>query len=289
VIGAAGAAHGSLRLKDGKVVDSPDADYAGSDSFDYTLSDGHGGSATGTVDLTVRNQRPLAAADDVLVPLNRIVVIDVLAADTDPNGDPLTVTGTSLPAHGTATFTADGLVTYTPDRGYLGDDTFTYDVSDGRGRMDTGTVSVSVANLPPVAVDDDAVAGGDAGSAITIEALTNDTDRNGDEVTIVDVSTPAHGAVTLSPSGDIVYDPADDYAGTDTFTYTIGDGREAFSVATITVGVRNRNPRPEPTASPPRAGCPPRSTSSATTPTRTAYSWAWRRSAPSATRAGPWS
>jgi hypothetical protein len=83
------------------------------------------------------------ATDDSATTVNGIpVTINVLRNDSDPNGDPLTVTGVSQPAHGTAEINPDSTVTYDPVCSFQGIDTFTYTISDGQGGTDTGLVSV---------------------------------------------------------------------------------------------------------------------------------------------------
>ena len=94
------------------------------------------------------NGAPTAATDQVTVGEDEAVVIDVLDNDTDPEGDALTVTAVAQPANGTAAVTDDGeTVTYTPDAGYSGSDTFTYTVTDADGNTATGTVTVEVIQL----------------------------------------------------------------------------------------------------------------------------------------------
>ena len=86
---------------------------------------------------------PPVAVDDTATTVNGFpVTINVLANDSDPDGDPLTVTGVTDPPNGTAVNNGDGTVTYTPDCGFVGIDTFDYTISDGQGGMDTGTVTV---------------------------------------------------------------------------------------------------------------------------------------------------
>ena len=119
---------------------TPDANYSGSDSFTYNISDGNGGVDQGTVSITVThvNQAPTANPDSKTLLENAgSTPIDVLANDTDPDGDTLTVTGVSNPPHGTATVDGDaGGVHYTPDANYSGSDSFTYNISDGNGGVD---------------------------------------------------------------------------------------------------------------------------------------------------------
>ena len=90
------------------------------------------------------NTAPIATDDDATTTKRTPVTIDVLANDRDPDGGALTVTGTSTPAHGTATVEADGSVTYQPERSFRGSDTFTYTIADAAGGTDTATVSVTV-------------------------------------------------------------------------------------------------------------------------------------------------
>jgi hypothetical protein len=135
---------------------------------------------------------------------------------------------------------ADGTITYTPDPDFHGTDRYTYTVTSG-GVTETATVTVTVNPVtdPPVAQPDD---GGEArqGRDKTFspaELLGNDTDVDGDPLTIVAVSpTSANGGtVILNPDGSVTYRPPAGFAGTDTFTYTIGDGRGGFSTATVTI------------------------------------------------------
>ena len=79
----------------------------------------------------------------------------MLDNDQDPNGDALTAVKDSDPAHGTLALAADGSFVYTPATGYTGPDQFTYHANDGTADSNTATVRFTVAQDPPVAVDDD--------------------------------------------------------------------------------------------------------------------------------------
>jgi len=137
---------------DGQTVTyMPNANFTGTDTFSYVVSDGKGGTATGSVTVTVNgpsgpNQAPTAANDSATVSAGSSVTIDVLANDGDPNGDPLTITIDGPPSHGTATVT-NGKVVYTPNAGFSGADSFTYIVSDGKGGTATATVTIAVTTV----------------------------------------------------------------------------------------------------------------------------------------------
>lgn len=95
------------------------------------------------------NRPPIAAADSTTTTPGTPVVISVLNNDSDPDGDPLTVTSIAQPANGTAVINPDGTITYTPNPGFVGTDTFTYTISDGRGGTATATITVTVSAAPP--------------------------------------------------------------------------------------------------------------------------------------------
>jgi hypothetical protein len=136
--------HGTTSISNGMVVYTPASNYAGPDSFAYTVSDGHGGQAVASVAVNVVSQNPSANTDTVQIPGNSSNnAIDVLANDTDPGHFPLTVISATTPAHGTAIVSSTGVL-YTPKPGYSGPDTFTYKASDGHGGTATGTVDITV-------------------------------------------------------------------------------------------------------------------------------------------------
>jgi large repetitive protein len=100
--------------------------------------------ATSAVSLTVVNPGPVAAADSATMVKGNPVTVNVLANDSEPGGDPLTVRETSTPAHGATVINADGTITYTPAADYIGTDSFTYTVCDPSGQCATQTVSLIV-------------------------------------------------------------------------------------------------------------------------------------------------
>ncbi|QEN12031.1 tandem-95 repeat protein [Mycobacterium sp. ELW1] len=240
VTGISQPGHGSAVLDGGTLTYTPDADFHGVDSLTYTVSDGHGGTATGTVSVTVTsvNDAPIAGGDAVTTAEDTAVSIStvtLLGNDSDKDGDTLSVTGISQPGHGSAVLDG-GTLTYTPDADFHGVDSLTYTVSDGHGGTVTGTVSVTITpvNDAPTAVNDSASTA--PNTAVTIDVLGNDTDVDGDPLSVTVAGTAAHGTVAVNEDGTITYTPNENYTGTDSFTYTISDGTTGNSAA-VTVKV----------------------------------------------------
>jgi hypothetical protein len=141
-------ANGMVVINPDKTVTyTPAPGFTGSDGFTYTVGDGRGGTAQGTVTVTVRNRPPVAGADSAATDANTPVDVPVLANDNDPDGHPLTVTAVMQPGHGTAVRNPDNSVTYAPAAGFSGSDGFGYTVADGRGGTAQGMVTVTVQGL----------------------------------------------------------------------------------------------------------------------------------------------
>ncbi|MBT1678577.1 Ig-like domain-containing protein [Curtobacterium aurantiacum] len=222
--------HGLVKIAaDGSFSYGAEKGYSGPDSFTYTAKDGSGATVTATVRLTVL---PTATADAVTATAGSSATGNVLDNDL---GTGLTVTGSSAPAHGSATVRPDGSYSYTPASGFSGTDSFTYTVTDGSGGTDTVTVTVQVA---PAAQDDTVtVAAGGTATAGTraTGVLGNDS---GAGLTVASNTTPSHGALTLDgATGTFTYTPAEGYSGPDAFTYTAVDGSGSPSTATVTITV----------------------------------------------------
>ncbi|MDB9707976.1 Ig-like domain-containing protein, partial [Planktotalea frisia] len=216
--------------------------FEGTDLIRYTIEDGNGGTDEGIVRVSVRddapgNQAPTAVDDKATTPEDTLLEdIDVLGNDTDPEGDPLTVTGATAP-NGTVTINPDGTLDYQPDPGFSGPDTISYVIDDGNGNTDTGTVAVTVgSNGPPVATDDALQTTPEDTLLEDINVLGNDTDPDGDPLTVT-VATAPNGTVTINPDGTLDYLPDPGFTGTDTITYTITDGISGSDTATVPVTV----------------------------------------------------
>ena len=241
------ASHGTVAcLGGGGCSYTPVADYSGPDSFQYTISDGHGGTDTATVNITVtpENTPPVADDDAISTLEDNAGATNVLVGDTDVDGDTLSVS-TSAPtaAHGTVSCAAGGVCTYTPSANYNGPDSFDYTVSDGRGKSDTGTVTVTVlpGNDAPLAVDDSLSTPEE--TAGQVDVLPNDTDLEGDSLSVTGSTNGAHGTASCDAT-TCTYTPALNYTGADTFTYTVSDGNGGTDTGSVSVTVTGVNDAP---------------------------------------------
>ena len=199
---------------------------------------------------TPGNSPPVAVADTATTTAGTPVNIAVLANDSDPNNDPLNITTVSNPLNGTATINrngtptnlADDFVTYTPNAGFSGSDSFTYTISDGTTAR-SAPVSVTVTppgNGPPVAVADTATT--TAGTPVNIAVLANDSDPNNDPLNITTVSNPLNGTATINRNGTPT-NLADDFV-----TYTPDAGLTAVLTALPTRSPTERRPDPRQSA-----------------------------------------
>ena len=187
------------------------------------------------------NQAPVAVDDVATVTSGGSVIIAVLANDSDPDGSsstPFFVAGATTPTSGSAVVVGTD-IEYTADADFVGDDTFTYQVSDGELTAEASvTVTVTEApNTAPVAVNDRA--GTRWGSPVVADVVANDTDADGDALVLLDVDRPAHGRADMV-RGRVRYTPVGRFVGVDTVTYTVGDGRGGETVGTLRVRVSPR-------------------------------------------------
>ncbi|MDP2243070.1 tandem-95 repeat protein, partial [Pseudomonas sp.] len=145
IVSVQGATHGTVELVGGNVVFTPDANYNGSATFTYTVSDGLGGLSTATVTVGIKavNDAPVAVADSAITNEDTPVTINVLANDTDVDGDILTVTGATA-SNGTVVVNADNTLSFTPVSNYSGTALIQYSISDGKGGTSSAQVTVSV-------------------------------------------------------------------------------------------------------------------------------------------------
>jgi hypothetical protein len=235
------AAGGSAQVSGSEVLFIPAPGFNGTVTFNYLVEDSFGGASSGLVTVVVTpaplpvNHAPVANNGSYTIAQNASLTGTVIA--TDPDGNGLTYSVATPPSSGTLMFSATGEFTYTPALNFTGTVTFQFLASDG-SLSATGTVTVTVnaitpVNLPPVAVNDTATVA--QGGTVTINALANDSDPDGDALSIT-TATSANGTVVIS-SGKLVFTPNASFNGTATISYTISDGKGGTATATVTVTV----------------------------------------------------
>lgn len=237
------------------LVYTPAPAFFGQEAFTYTVSDGHGGADTATVTVTVSDVTETPTANDDTATVTEDSsdnMIDVLANDTDPDaGDTLMVSAVAQGSRGgDIEIAADGLsLKYTPAANISGEETFTYTVSDGKGGTDTATVAVRITavNDPPTAAPDTfPVAEGSTDNKLDVLANDSFAPDEGESLEITELGAPSAGG-TIEIAADklrLIYTPADDFVGNETFTYTIDDGTGITATAMVTVQVGDVNDPP---------------------------------------------
>lgn len=193
---------------------------------------------------------PVAAADSYSLAEDEALDLaspGVLGNDTDPQGDPLSAVLVSGPSHGTLQLRANGSFRYVPDADYTGDDSFSYQASDGSTSSSplTVTLTISAVNDAPVAQNDSY--GTDEDQTLTVATpgvLGNDLDVEGNPVTASLVSEPNSGTLQLHADGSFQYTPAPDFHGPMSFTYRVNDGTLGSNVATVSLTIRPVNDPP---------------------------------------------
>jgi hypothetical protein len=235
---AASALNGSVVIEaDDHLTYTPNPDFSGTDWIRYGVEDGDGDTddAVVAVDVAPVNDLPVATEDSASTVEDTLVTINVLGNDSDVDGDTLTVTAASA-LNGSVAIGAGGSLVYTPDVDFAGTDTISYTISDGAGGTANASVSVIVAavNDAPVAVDDTATTAED--TPVSIDVLGNDTDVDGDPLTVTSASA-TNGTVVVEGDGSLTYTPNAAFTGADVITYEISDGAGGTATASVAVDV----------------------------------------------------
>ncbi|MDS4013282.1 MAG: Ig-like domain-containing protein, partial [Candidatus Accumulibacter sp.] len=241
-----GPAHGTLVVNpDFSFTYTPDANWNGSDRFSYRVSDGELDSPLATVHLTVApvNDAPVIAPQRVTVDEDTPVPVDLLAAASDVDGDTLTVTLTTAPQHGRFTQNADGTWTYVPTTDWNGQDSASFDLSDGT--LSTSAqieFTVTPVNDAPVLADQDL--SGFEDTPLAGSLLTTASDTEAAPLTATLISGPAHGTLVVNPDFSFTYTPDANWNGSDRFSYRVSDGELDSPLATVHLTVAPVNDAP---------------------------------------------
>ncbi|WP_052306882.1 Ig-like domain-containing protein [Chitinophaga pinensis] len=243
VIGATNPANGIVTVNtDGTFVYIPNPNFNGIDAFTVVISDGNGGTATVTVNITVTpvNDAPTGTGDTRTTPRN--TPVNGAVSGTDVDGDVLTYTLGTPPANGTAVVNTDGTYTYTPNAGYSGPDSFTIIISDGNG----GTVTVTV-DITVTAINNAPTGTGDSQTTLEdtpVNGAVTGNDADGDPLTYVLGTAPANGGVIVNADGTYIYTPNANYNGPDNFTILISDGNGGSITVPVSIIVTPVNDAP---------------------------------------------
>lgn len=191
-----------------------------------------------------RATTPIANDDTATTVVNTAAYISVLDNDSDPDLEPIQVTNSTDPEHGSVSCTSGGICVYVPADGYTGTDSFAYEVSDGveTARADVAvTITAVPGNRSPTAVDDDLTAGSGAWAFLFV--LDNDSDPDSDTLQVNSASTPEHGTIDCSAGVYCVYVSDIGYSGPDAFTYVVADKRGGTDIGAVALSVEpNHDP-----------------------------------------------
>ncbi len=184
---------------------------------------------------TYANSPPVAVNDSATTASNTPVTLSVLTNDNDPDGNTISITSATTAIGGTVTANTNS-VTFAPDLGFSGVTTFSYTISDGNATA-TASVSVTVlpaANVAPIVRAD--AASTNSGVPVTIAVLGNDTDANGDALSVTGVTTNVLLGTATTNGTTVTYTPRLGTSGVQPFTYTVSDG-QATATGNVTVNV----------------------------------------------------
>lgn len=242
-----GPTNGTVTMaEDGSFLYTPNAGFAGTDTFTYAASDG-AEAATAVVTIVVNDviAPPLTHGDAYNVAEDMALDISgaggVLANDFDPQGLAMTAEIVTPPEHGTLTLNSDGSFHYVPNANYHGGDSFIYRAKNSAGETTEGTATILVetVNDVPNAGDDSftVAAGGVVQTTAATGVMTNDSDVENGPLTATLLYGPAHGTIVFGGDGSFTYTPAAGYVGNDEFFYQLNDGIANSNVARATISV----------------------------------------------------
>jgi len=238
-----------------KISVAPVANAYGTTVISIIASDGDL-TATAAFQLKVIpvNDTPVAVNDSVEV--NEVVstgseltaprtttTIDLTANDIDIEDDTLKIVSIYDVENGIVANTSGGEVTVSARGDFVGDVTFSYTVMDSNGATADADVTVTILpqNDPPRLTDDSRTI--DEDEPVSIAVLENDTDIEGDTLTIDSTTQPENGSVTFT-ADSVTYTPTKDYYGNDTFQYTVSDGNGGTATATVSIKINPVNDAP---------------------------------------------
>jgi hypothetical protein len=250
-------ANGTVSLKaDGSFLYTPQANFTGTDTFTYRAVDNSGSAtnkstpATVTLNINATNTPPTAvnqrysATEDTILTVS--VANGLTKGGTDPEGAKLSAIIVSQPTKGTLTASADGSFVYNPNNNLNGNDSFTYQLSDGfaRSTVRTAKIEIAAVNDTPPVVNDTISAQNDVANQTLPDVIANDRlAKNVDGIETLslasfDTTTKQGGTLRLGTTGRLIYTPKAGFSGTDAFNYVVRDAGGATNTGSVTLNVR---------------------------------------------------
>ncbi len=246
--------HGQVKLQtNGNFLYIPDADFHGTDSFEYQITDATGATSAATVHInpiSPINDKPVATGDAFEGSEDEsleIDVSDILSNDLDIDGDSLSAAIKTQPAHGTVLDLGNGKWRYVPKLNFHGIDKFRYEVSDGQGGSHAAFVTIDVRpfNDNPVAGADRFETDEDTSVTFTHELLlANDSDPEAEQLVIQLLDQPSHGTLTENGDGTFTFTPDANFSGSQRVQYRVSDASGGSSLGVINFDVQSVNDRP---------------------------------------------
>lgn len=214
---------------------TPNADFNGSDSFTFIATDGIIDSGVGVVHIAITSDNDAPRANDLLLDTDGENNIGIRLTADDIDGDSLDFMVLNPPVEGELSGIAPDL-TYTANGSFSGNDSFTFKANDGIEDSNTAIVTIRVSrdNKAPVAINDEVEV--NAGDSVTIAVLENDSDANGDPISLVS-ATVALGSLTITEDSHLLYQTASNFVGDILAQYSISDGRGRHATADILIHV----------------------------------------------------
>jgi T1SS-143 domain-containing protein len=229
---SASADHGTVSINANGTLDYlPDSNFNGTDLITYNISDGQGGTASATVTITVNATDDLNAADDSFVTNEDVAISNTVASnDSTTSGGTLSFSLNTDVTHGTLSLDSDGSFVYTPDLNYVGNDSFSYQVSDSEtGETLIQNVAITVQPFSPLtAADDNFDLSED--TVLNGDVSLNDNTSSGGTLSFAVNSSTSFGSLVLDTDGSFSYTPDANYNGADSFTYIVSDPVSGDSV-----------------------------------------------------------
>ncbi len=225
-------AHGTLSGRLPNIVYTPALNYHGPDNFIFRVQDPAKTAATAAITLTVAsvNDAPVAQAQQVFT--NQDAPVNITLAGSDSEGNALTYTIATQPAHGSLAGTPPNVI-YTPTTGFFGEDAFSFTTNDGLANSAPAMVMIDInaaGNTIPVAQSAELLIAEDTSLPFTLTA----EDTDGDALTFTILTPPAHGQLS-GRAPNLTYQPAANYDGNDSFTFRVNDGKVNSRAATMTL------------------------------------------------------